>query len=191
MTALDRYIVHWLTSSGGPGVSVFHLDATVSTPRQSQVNAIRAAFDAIKGFLPTDVSISFSPEIEVIERTTNTLIGTVAVAPPASVTGTNTGAYSAPSGARWRWATGVIHRGRRVTGTTFLVPLSNSAYDVDGTLTAAALTTLNNAAAGILTAAPGALMVYSRPAGGDPGIASTVTGGSTVDRAAVLRSRRD
>jgi len=186
MATMIRYKALWLAGSGGAGVSTFHFE-DISGPVAASV---RAFFAALAADLPTDVSISFPGEYEIVDIPTGELTGTIGTGAPASVVGTSTNAYAAPAGARVRWITTNFVRGRRVTGSTFIVPLRNAAYDVDGTLTSAFSTILNNAASTLRGATT--MRVYSRPqAGLSNGSVSVVTGSSVPDRAAILRSRRD
>lgn len=186
MSNMLRYTVQWTAGSGGAGTSTFHFGNTVA----GQAAAVRAFFDSIKGNFPSDVTWSFPGEYEDVSVETGTLLGVVATAPPASVVGVGTTAYAAPAGARVRWLTAGIRNGRRVTGTTFLVPLLASAFEGNGTLTSGTITSLNSAAATLRGATN--MVVWSRPtAGGGAGAIQNVTGSDTPDRVAVLRSRRD
>jgi len=106
------------------------------------------------------------------------------------------------SGAVVNWRTGVVRKGRRIKGRTFLVPLKTTVYDEDGTLTSAAIGTINSAAAALInTTGEADLGVYGRPTRqrGDDGAMETIPDGlwavatsfNVPDMAAVLRSRRD
>jgi hypothetical protein len=191
-----EYRPEWTTSSGGVGYSVLH--ASVVASSQGWVDAVRTMFNAVAGQLPNDVSISFPGEYLERDTETGTLLGSTAVTPPASVTGSSAGVYAAPAGARIRWNTGAIVAGRRVSGSTFLVPLATTAYQTDGTILAAVITTLQNAAQAYLDDVDMVPAVWSRPTfTGDPpvldrgGSIHAVQGVAIPDRVAVLRSRRD
>jgi len=186
MAIVKRYVPVWTAGSGGLGTSTFHFDDAAT----GYAAAVRTFFSALVAELPTDVSISFPSEALLVDVASGELVGTESFAQPGSVTGTSTQAYAAPSGARVRWQTPDFVRGRRVTGATFIVPLRNGAYDLDGTLAAAFITTLGNAA-NTLRGAVG-MQVYSRPqAGLSNGSIHGVTGSAVPDRVAILRSRRD
>jgi hypothetical protein len=185
-----------------PGYSVFHFRdfSAGGEPTAAQalvaVDKVRAFFDAIKVYLPAIVSVQVSGEVPVIEDTTNTMTDIFTPAAPAVVTGTASGAaaYSAPVGAVVTWRTGVVRNGRVIRGRTFLVPLSSSAFQSDGTLGATPHSVILAAAAALRDqAGDGDLGVYARPTapGATDGEWAAATGHSVPDMGAVLRSRRD
>jgi hypothetical protein len=103
------------------------------------------------------------------------------------------------------WKTAGVRAGRRVRGRSFLVPLLSQTFDVNGTATSAALTTVNGAAGPLYAGTEGdiRLGVWARPTAikdvnGNPtgeynedGVWHPATAHSVPDMAAVLRSRRD
>lgn len=193
MSTLYRYTVNWNASSGGPGTSTFHVQSDGPTAAQDAADAIRAMFNALIAMFPTDVSFSFPGEVLLINAPDNTLTGVIPITAPASLTGTSSASYAAPTGARIRWITDGIVRGRRVTGTTFLVPLYSTAFTTDGTVSSTAITAIQGAVDTYLASTDYVPLVYSRPTAASPtgGVYHAITGGSVPDRAAVLRSRRD
>lgn len=200
MTALvHQYRALWDTESGGSGFSVFHAAQGLSQAQaQAWATSIRDMFFALTStIIPADVTISFPGEVLELNTATGELAAVVAVTPPTTCVGSATGAYSAPSGGRIRWNTAGIVGGRRVAGTTFIVPLISSAYDDAGTLSASTMTTLSGASGTYLATQPGVPVVYSRPFEGADGIAPrpgtehVITSQGIPDRVAVLRSRRD
>ena len=128
---------------------------------------------------------------DVIESTTGVISGSWAGAAQPSVSGTGVGAYTAPSGCVINWRTAGVVDGRRLRGRSFMVPLHGGAYDSDGTISAAALTSLRTALATFQAAAAPVLQVWSRPLDGAGGSNHTVTSADIPDKAAILRSRRD
>lgn len=185
-----RYRPEWLTP-GGPGVSTFHF--LEGNNVQDFVDGVRLFFSAIATLLPDDVTVQFPAEVEDINDQTGELTAILSVTPPASVTGSSTSSFAAPAGARVRWVTGAIVRGRRVIGTTFLVPITSAAYQTDGSLGSAQRTTILNAANALRTVAGASLAVWSRPSttGGSDGSAHGVISASVPEQVAILRSRRD
>lgn len=187
---MRRYRPEWITP-GGAGVTTMHFSGGAIP--STLANAVRTFFNAIAGQFPDDVTIQFPAEVEEVDETTGELIGTTAVTPPASVAGTATGSFAAPAGARLRWNTGAIVRGRRVIGTTFLVPITGAAFGADGTLLGANRTSIQTAAATLIATPNVALAIWSRPSttGGSDGTYHSVTGASVPEQVSVLRSRRD
>jgi hypothetical protein len=198
MVSLYRPV--WVTGSGGTGYSVFaHEDELTPSAQQTWANAVRTFLNAITPLMPNDVSISFPAETVQVNTSTGTLIGVTAVTAPASITGASAAAYAAPSGARVDWITAGIVNGRRVRGRTYLVPLISTAYDTDGTINSTNLATISTAAASYITNATiGSAdpVVWSRPLIVDDaleraGSSHVITGRLAVDKAAILRGRRD
>lgn len=199
-----RATVRWSGFPGAPGYSNFHFGvgsgffdggafgSTDEATANSAYERVAAAFDVWRDICPGAVNFSLDPEALVLDSDTGETLGAV---PRGSVTmnqPTGTGAYSGPSGAVINWNTADYRFGRRVRGRTFLVPLANTSYEADGTLTTAALSALRSGASelqGGLTEAD--FGVWSRPRGGSGGVFATVTGHSVPDKVAVLRSRRD
>lgn len=123
-------------------------------------------------------------------QTDGTLITDVALSPvPAQIAGTNNGNYAGGVGARVTWETGAVLLGKRIRGATYLVPLTDSAHDTDGTIGATLLTPLRTAATAFATSSP-PLAVWSRRPGPVYAV-TTVTGATVKDKSAIMRSRRD
>jgi len=141
--------------------------------------------------------------VQTFDENTGELLAVTTGAPGAQISGTGIGSFPAPAGACQTWRTGGVHFGHKVTGRTFLVPLSQAAFDTDGTLLNAVITEAATAAAALI-AAPVGFGVWSRPKPArpdpndpgttlppEPGAIFAVQAGSLADKAAVLRSRRD
>lgn len=92
-------------------------------------------------------------------------------------------------GARIRWNTGGIFRGRRVRGTTFFTSLSNVELATDGTPSTSVVNTFQTAANVLIANVP-ELAVWSRPVVGGDGETNLVTDASVPDTLSWLRSRR-
>lgn len=188
MATLNRIPVSWQSWPGAPGVSVFY---TFGGNLASNTAAIRSYFDAIKALLPTGLTIQVPGGGDTINDADGKINGAwTAGATPAVVTATGAGAYAGNAGAVQHWLTSTVVNSRRVRGRTFIVPLVATAYDTAGSITAAALTTLNTAAAGLLTAAGSDMRVWHRPTSFSQGSSAPVTGQSMPDLAVSLRSRR-
>jgi hypothetical protein len=105
------------------------------------------------------------------------------------VNGSSTGAYSRPAGGRIDWATDTIVAGRRLTGRTYLVPFALSAFDTEGVITAANVSSLTTAALALITATGlnRPLRVWSRT----HATSAVVSDASCPAAGAILRGRRD
>lgn len=185
MVDIMRMRVEWTGFPGAPGVSTLY-----GTSFTSLKASIAAFFLALNGILPADVTITVPNSGDTLDPITGLITGTWSVGTPDYIYGLYTGSYAGPCGASVRWDTGTVLHGHRLRGRTYIVPLADSCYQNDGSLATAQLSTLNVAAAGLVTAAAGALVVWNRPKPGVAGGFSAVNGSSVADRVAVLRSRR-
>lgn len=156
------------------------------------MQAIADFFTAIRTEIPTDVQLAIDPEIPIIDDFSGDAVAFLApLSVPAIEQPTGTGSYPGPVGASVQWLTDSVKNGRRVRGRTYLVPLSNRAFDNEGTLDEGARTTLQVAANVLVLSTDLGLCVWSRPVNGVGGSSHLVTGAIVADKSAVLRSRRD
>lgn len=211
MTSLLRVKLRWSGYQGGPGYSVFHFrDFTAGVGSSAQVAGSVAKVDAfisgIRAFVPQVVSLQTVSDVEEINDTNGELTNVYTATPAAAQLGnaSSTSAFAAPVGAVINWRTGGVRNGRRVRGRTFLVPLSSSAFEPNGTLAPATLSGLGTAAAALINpVGDGDLGVYARPTpikdgAGNPtgeynndGAWFVAASYNVPDMGAVLRSRRD
>lgn len=111
---------------------------------------------------------------------------------PTAVVGTGTGGYAGGSGMVVNWLTDAFVQGKRIRGRTFLVPLSNSVFQSDGTIADAFRTTATTAATTFATSTPQPAVWSVRNLGGSPVYTiAGMTGATVPDRSALMRSRRD
>jgi len=199
-----RATAQWSGFPGAPGYSNFHftvdggffdgglLGDEAEAAATAAFERVAAAFNNWRDVCPGIVSFSLAPEAIILDSDTGETLGAVPRGAVAINQPTGTGAYSGPSGAVINWNTADYRAGRRIRGRTFVVPLANTAYDANGTLTTAALGALRTGANKLVGDAGGPEFgVWSRPRGGSGGVFATVVGASVPDKAAVLRSRRD
>lgn len=193
----------WSGTSGGPGLTQFAVLGAAGgiwnpSGTQSAVNAVRTFWESLKTLLPDELKLDISPVIDDYDTVTGDLVGSyVAGTAPLQVIGTSTSSYVGGAGAKITWNTGQIRNGKRVKGSTFLVPISSSVFGATGTVGSTAITTINGAANTMLsqlTAGGTSLGVWSRP--GPPskpraGFATEVLTGSVGNKSAILRGRRD
>lgn len=192
--AIYRVRSIWSGFQGAPGyTNLFFSNDSVDPAGASQTGAtVRSMFAAVSTILAGPVSIQVQPTVDIFALGTGQITGQVTMSTvPGPVNGVGTGAYSAPTGAAITWVTDAYANGRRRTGRTYFVPLTNNAYESDGSLSAAALTALDNAADAIVGAVGTTPVVWHRAVAGAGAEASVITAARIKDSAAVLRSRRD
>lgn len=195
--AMFRVKVRWSGGSMGAGLSVFAVnpqpDVTDDTGALL-LDAFHDYCDALQGSVLSGVTMQPDNVIESVDETTGTLLDTFTGPAQAVSTGIVAAPYAAGVGSRIRWATDGIRNGRRVVGTTFIVPISASHFESNGTLTSGHVSGVQAAASGLLTqlgAANYDLGVWSRPSPENPvGAIHSVTGASVPDRVSWLRTRR-
>lgn len=170
----------------GGGVSTFY----TSLPTSGFKTAVAAFYTAIAGLVPTTLTWAIPSVGDVIDDTNGKITGFWSESGgTTSVVSTLAGAYANGVGARVVWTSSGIRNGRRVVGSTFIVPLALGSYQSDGTLVDANVTTIANAANTLRGAVP--LRVFSKPhKGTSDGLSSPVTGSSVPDKVSWLRSRR-
>lgn len=194
MATINRLRVSWSGSPvTGPGLSTFYFDPATGGGAADDVETF---FNAIKTAFPNGISWTIPSNGDQIADSTGELTGVWSAPGEGGVVTSSGGANWAQGvGMRVRWNTAGIYRGRRVKGTTFLVPLLANAYTSDGTLDNAYVSTVQTAAAAMIAANPG-FVVWSRPVPVGPGGPATVgesnfvTSASAVDGISWLRSRR-
>jgi hypothetical protein len=196
MASILRVAAVWEGVSGGQAFSNFYWDSAILGTPSAQIAAdkVRGFFESIKTELPQGVSVLVQPNVAEIndatgEQNDEFVVGT----PPLVVAGSGNNTRSAPSGACITWRTSTFVGGKRLRGRTFIVPLSTTAYESNGTLTLLTLQTLRQAAVTLANNAlgPSVLMkVWHRPIAKTGGSSANVTSTSVTDKAAVLTSRR-
>lgn len=193
----------WSGTSGGPGLTQMAILGAAGgdwnpSGAQNAVNAVRSFWDSLKSFLPDEVKLQVMPIVDVYDRVTGDLVDSnVAATAPLSVQGTATGGYAGGAGLKVSWNTNQIRQGRRVRGSTFIVPVANTAFSLTGNIAAGAQTTVTTSAQALIAALnSGAtpLGVWSRP--GPPskpraGFATEVLTGTCSSKTALMRGRRD
>lgn len=186
--ALQRVRCEWTgTGIEGPGLTTFYGAAD-----GTQAVAVAAAsfFNGLKSYLPTGTSIAVPATGDVIDEATGALTGTWGSGPTTTITGSGTGSFAQGVGARIVWETDAIRGGRRVRGSTFVVPLVTSSYEANGTLGTGALAALQAGVDAFLSQFGGNGRVWSRPRPGLVGAAVPIVRARVPDAVSWLRSRR-
>lgn len=188
MASISRLRVAW---SGnvvvGPGLSTFYFATGSPTNAPSVVTTF---FTAIRSMFPAGLTWTVPDGGDLIEESSGSLTGTWTGDAGGTVTSSSTGNFAQGVGARVSWMTDAIRGGRRVRGTTFLVPLRSSQWDDQGTLDSAGVTTLSDAANALMANADWNLLVWSRPRPGLSGLGVPVARVEIPDKISWLRSRK-
>lgn len=193
-----RAYIRWLGAPAGQGVSVLNFDsANLSDEVMGDVAAaIQAAINEWVEPIPSSTTLQVVNELELRSDSTGELQLTGTTAVSAATPGEQASAgFAGGVGARVRWNTDGVRNGRRVIGTTFVLPIAGTHYDNLGTLQPTVVTALQTGANALLTAATAAgapLAVWSKPtsAGAADGVLHQVTTAFVPDQAAWLTSRR-
>jgi hypothetical protein len=191
---LHRVVLAWAGDGVvGSAVSVLHYDGSNQTA--PPVAALKTAFSTHASLFSSGLNITFPGSGDTIEDTTGGLDSVWTSPGGGVVNGTTAGTTVAGVGACIGWTTGGIVQGskgpRKLRGRTFLVPLAATAWDVNGTFSAAKLTELQALANEIQASGP--LAIWHRPTSlaAANGNSYGVLSNKVRDKAAVLRSRRD
>lgn len=186
--------VLWSGFPGGPGTSTFHF-----TNVELDLTALHDFYGALLGIIPNSVHLEVRNSGAVVDDATGDLMDTWAEAPVTTMMGSNTAAYASGVGCVVRWDTGVVVDKRSMVGHTFLVPLYGGAFDVDGTLNTDDKGLIQTQATELVTGYDEVLLMWHRPRKaklGPPAVSEragsshVITGGTVIDRTAVLTSRR-
>lgn len=201
MVAIIR--TEWSGTSGGPGLTQMAVMGAAGGEwnpdgAQSAVNAVRNFWLSLASLLPDELRLTTMPTVDTYDTATGELSSSATAAiPPSTVAGTSASGYAGGAGCKVTWQTGQIRNGRRVRGSTFIVPLSAAAFTGTGTIGSTQQTTINNAATALLaalTAGGTSLAVWSRPLilpNPRAGFQTQVISGICSSKSAILRGRRD
>lgn len=152
--------------------------------------ATKTWLDASKANFPSSLVFTIPNGGDLINEATGALTGSWSDGGGGTVTGTGVGGFAIGVGARVKWTTSGITAGRRVRGTTFLVPLMGGSFETDGRLRAATITSLDTPLQAFLTGMAGHLTIWSRPVPGRAGTHHDVTAAVIPNNPSTLRSRR-
>lgn len=143
----------------GQSVMTFYsLSATSGLPA-----ATKTWLDALKANFPPSLVFTVPNGGDSIDDSTGQLTGVWSQGTGGTVTGTGVGGFLQGTGVRIVWNTNGITGGRRVKGSTFLVPLMGTDFDSSGRLQPTSLTALQGPTTTFLTGQSPNLVVWSRP----------------------------
>ncbi len=178
----------------GPGVSTFYTSGSGASLQA----ALKTFYTSISNVFPTSLNFSFPSGGETIDSETGEFVSAWSGATASTVVGTATVAgFIAGTGARIVWATNGVTNGRRVRGSTFLVPLGASMFGLDGNIQSAIVTDLETKINTFRTSVSPGFGIWRRPLPESPehpsGVAggfNSVTGSSLSPRTTWLITRR-
>lgn len=198
--ALLRAKIQWTIPGAGTAFTVLHFSSIAGAGfNQAATDEVIARCNAfittVKANIPSQVTLRAPGELEEIDQTTGDLVLVRSGTQPAAQAGTAAAAagWAAPSGGVLSWSTADIRNSRRIRGRTFIVPMSNEVYDVDGTIKSVPYGVLGTAATNLRE--PGTetrLAIWGRPSlpGATDGVMAPVTGHRVPDMVAILTTRR-
>lgn len=181
MVSLCQHRVQWSVPKGGVGVSTFYYNNSDGPHPE----LLKAFFEAIKTIIPSQVTITYPGNGNVMDVATGNTIGTWSATAPSASTMTGIAGYAGGAGAVVNWHTGIYTAGRELKGKTFLVPVVGGQYDADGTFIPAALTTMRTAA-DLLHGGTNPIWVYSKT----NHTAAACNGSVIPDEVMTLKSRK-
>jgi hypothetical protein len=184
-------------TQGTPGLSTLYAVGSLATPVAADaldmVGRVRAFWNAIITLLPTLTTVNVQSQVDLLDVATGALVGGLAPAAPATVTGTGGSALPFAAAALLVGNTGIVINGRRLQGRTFISPLAATTNNA-GNFGNAQQTTLTNAANAMLTGSSSSFpVVWHRPKAPGPagGVGVAVLTYTARTPYAILRSRRD
>lgn len=200
MPNVARVTAVWNGFQGAPGYSKFSFgNVTDLSTAGGATSAVRAMFQGVASLIRTGHTVQVQAVVEMHDMDTGLLVSEFTVTPaPSIVNGTASAAtvWAGGTGVTVNWKSAGIFNGRRVRGRTYLVPLIGVA-DVDGTLLATAMSTVQSAADGLVTSVAADLVVWSKKFTTDAkpvqiqGGMNSVTAAVITDKTGILKSRRD
>lgn len=173
----------------GGGVSTFY---TVEGNAAAFQAALTTFYTSMKLLCPTGGSFTVPTAGEKIDDNTGELAGTWAAGTGGVINCTNSTEYAAGVGARIVWETAGTRGGRRVRGSTFIVPLGSNQWQNDGTLSPTCVGAIQTAANILLgSVAAEDMVILSRVTPAHlSGTSSGVLSARAVDKVSWLRGRR-
>lgn len=187
MATLHRLRVPWSGSAVvGPGLSTFYFSGTMT----GKPAAVVAFYTALAGAFAPGITWTIPSTGDDLEDSTGELTGAWTASGGATVVSSGTGVFAMGVGARVVWNTANVHLGRRVRGSTFLVPLSAAQYQADGTIVNATSTNIVNAGNTLISSTTPDFRIWSRPNAAGAFAVSTVVSATSPDTVSTLRSRR-
>lgn len=188
MATLMRLRCTWGgTGITGPGLSTFYQTTAGSV---GWADDVLTFFNVASVFYPSGLTLTVPSSGDEIDSATGALTGTWSEPGTGGTdTATGSGPWAAGVGMQVRWRTSGIVGGRRVVGSTFIVPIMAAFYDSAGTISNTDLATVQGRADALIAAHPN-LVIWSRPTPTRAGTFNEIESATVPDRVSWLRSRR-
>lgn len=170
----------------GPGISTFYFLDLSAGP----LTLLTSFFNAVKVVVPDDVTMTVPNSGDVIEAETGDLLSGWTSTGGSAIAGGNSGAFPQGVGMRVKWLTSTVINGRRVTGSTFIVPIVGGSFDTGGLPLTTTVTALQDAADDLVDLSDDTMRVWHRPKGASPGAVAAVNAALVPRKVSTLRSRR-
>lgn len=193
---IDEVVLTWTGFPGAPGYTVLHTGVD-----QHITDQWRDFLLGIATIIPNTVRVAFPTSGRRISATTGDQTGVWAGPATPDFVGAGTGVYAGPVGLCLNWATQTLHAAHFIKGRTYIVPLVQAMFSLNGTLDDTTLGVVRGHAGILLGAVDESMRIWSRPIkfknaadGSDNtrnGASGEVKAVSVPDKAIVLRSRRD
>lgn len=194
-----RIKINWTGFVGSPGYTNLNFErinegAWTQPDVDAAVTKVQTWLASVRLIQPPVVISGIDPAVSEHDEQTGDIVSFWTATPAAAAAGTNVGtAFTSGTGYCINWQTGGVRNGRRVRGRTFVVPITGSMYESNGSFINAEVASwraqaitlasdTNGVRLGIFAHTPNALI----PDGG----IYDVTGVSINDRPAFLTSRR-
>jgi len=186
MPTIDRVRVTWSGAPvTGPGLSTFYFNGGTADPA-----AISALFTSIAPYVAAGVGWNIPGAGDQLDVATGALTGSWSAAGGSLVASSGNAEHAQGVGCRIKWLTNGRRNNRRITGSTFIVPLSGDSYAEGGGLNSDAASAIGPKAYDLWTTLGGDMLVWSRPKPGEMGFVNSVVGVELSMDVTWLRSRR-
>lgn len=174
----------WTGFSGAPGVSTMYFAEGGGTAQQA-ATAVGTFWGSVDNFIVSALSWRVENAVTLIDGTTGQATGVTQVSGPNGQGAATGDMVPRVAQALIRWRTGSFFGGREIRGRTFIPGISES--NAIGTLSTAAISGIDAAAAALVGDANSLLLVWSR----SHFLEEVVDAWETWTEFASLRSRRD
>jgi len=145
----------------------------------------------IKNLFPNTLNFQMPGGGDVLSAEDGALHGAWAGGTSVNIIGNaSDNTFSHGVGTRVVWNTGAVAAGRRVRGSTFLVPVSGGLFDTTGDISSVNRTDMQTKGTAFVTATSGKMVVWSRPTPARPGGTATVVSCLFNGKVSWLQSRR-
>lgn len=172
----------------GPSVATFYFTSAATGFSAD----LQTFFQAIKGNFPIGLTVNVPNTGDLVRETDGVLQGVWTDSGGSTTTGTGNTVFAEGSGIRARWVTGGLRNGRKILGTTFIVPAVSAAFTTGGLVAAGTITNVATAQAALIAARGSSMLIWSKPhskAAAD-GASNAVIAGFCPVTPTQLRSRR-